>query len=327
MRAGWIKIVLVAVLLTSLASAVAATVFLAGLVENGDEDLPSDGIDSGNAMHAIFMDGEKYYPRLGVRNYLIMGIDKSQDADTRGQSDFLMIFSLDLNAETYNIVYVNRDTMVEVDYYDLKGNKGGTRVEQLALSHAYGDPFITSNRQKCDNTELSVSRLFRGMKFDGYISMTTDIIEVMVDHVGGVEVLVEDDLTSVDPRLIKGERVMLDGALAFKFVRARGGLDDSTNPARMKRHEAFMKAFLEKLGDESLTSSSVDFYEEISPMLVSNMDEAGQAELADRIFAYEGQGSISIEGEYKMGTKFWEFYAYEESIEKILKEVFYEKAN
>ena len=60
---------------------------------------------------------------------------------------------------------------------------------------------------------------------------------------------------------------------------------------------------------------------------VRSLGYALSRKLADRIFAYEGQGSISIEGEYKMGTKFWEFYAYEESIEKILKEVFYEKAN
>ena len=329
MKTNFKKIVLVAVLLVVLASVVAVALFVADRLENPGEEISDGGAGSENTMNAIYIDGEKYYPRLGVRNYLIMGIDKFEDQDKRGQSDFIMILSLDLYSKKYTIVSVNRDTMVEVDHYDTNEKKGETKIEQIALSHAYGKKDEESNRQKCKNTELSVSRLFGGMNFDGYISMTMDAVEVIVDSIGGVEVFVKDDLTAYDPRLVKDTYVMLDGELALTFVRARQGLDDSTNIARMERQEEFLRAFFEKLGGDSDISESLDFYEDISPKLVSNMDDVDQLELVTMVSEYERRDSITPEGEgiINKTTKLREFYASESSINEILKGVFYEKAN
>ena len=329
MKTNFKKIVLVAVLLVVLASVIAVALFVADRLDNHGEEIPSDGSDFENTMNAVYIDGEKYYPRLGVRNYLIMGIDKFEGQDKRGQSDFIMILSIDLYSEKYTIVSVNRDTMVEVDHYDTNEKKGETKVEQIALSHAYGKKDVESNKQKCKNTELSVSRLFGGMKFDGYISMTMDAVEVIVDSIGGVEVLVTDDLTAYDPRLVKDTYVMLDGELALKFVRARGGLEDSTNIARMARQEEFLRAFFEKLGVESSVSEALDFYEEVTPKLVSNMDEIEQLNLVTKIAEFERQDSITPEGAGIINpeTKLREFYVSDASIKEILKDIFYDKAN
>lgn len=331
MKANFKKIMLVAVLFVCLALVVAVALYIGKLTENGNGNIPEGESDPESTMKAIYIDGEKYYPRLGVRNYLIMGIDKEMDSEKRGQSDFIMILSLDLNKQEYTVVSVNRDTMVEVDHYNTKEEKGVTKVEQIALSHAYGKKDVTSNAQKCNNTALSVSRLFKGMHFDGYISMTMDAVEVIVDTIGGVEVFVEDDLSSYDERLVKGETVMLDGKLALTFIRARQGVPDNanTNIARMRRQETFLKVLFTKLGDESVISSSIESYEEIAEKLVSNMEPEEQLELATRVSEYERKDSLTPDGEplYNEKSKLIEFYVSEDSIKKILKEVFYEKAN
>jgi anionic cell wall polymer biosynthesis LytR-Cps2A-Psr (LCP) family protein len=165
------------------------------------------------------------------------------------------------------------------------------------------------------------------MKFDGYISMTMDAVKVIVDSLGGVEVLIEDnDLTAYDPSFVKGSKVTLNGELALKFVRARSGLEDATNAARMRRQETFLRALFAKLSEKSI-ESSFDFYDTISSKLVSNMYDTEQLEIVNKISEYKYQDSLVIDGEYRMGDKYWEFYASEDSIEQILIGAFYEKAN
>ena len=326
MKTNFKKIVLVAVFLVALVSVVAVALFVADFAENSGDNIPDDESNSANTMNAIYIDGEKYYPRVSVLNYLIIGVDKFEDQEKRGQSDFIMILSVDRDAGTYKLISINRDTMVEVDHYDTNGKKGDTKVEQIALSHAYGKKDEISNKQKCENTELSVSRIFMGMKFDGYISMTMDAVCEMVDEIGGVEVLIKDDMKIVDERLVQGETVLLDGDLALKFVRARTGVGEGKNPERMERQKDFLKAFFAKLEGQSLNTSIIELYDEISSMLVSDSEDT-YLEIFEKLSSYDNAGFVSPEGEYTMGQTYWEFNVSKDSIEEILKSIFYEKAD
>lgn len=334
MKSNRKKLILLVVLLICLALMISVAVLLSSLLESdweNGEDTDSETLNIEELLGAREIDGETYYPKRGVRNYLIMGVDEFGDASSgaRGQSDFIMILSFDSYAKSYDMITINRDTVVDVDYYDIFGNYGGVRREQIALSHAYGMLGEISNPKKCLNTQKSVSGLFGGLDFKGYISLTMDAVCIMVDHLGGVDVLIEDDLTGVDPRLIKGETVLMDGELALKFVRARGGLDDSSNIARMKRQEAFLERFFEKLGaDGEDEASMLRCYEAVESKLVSNIGEEGYSEMVSMLSTYEKRSALSPDGEAMVGKQgYMEFYADKESIKKILTGVFYEKAD
>ncbi len=294
--------------------------------QTGNEE---ESVDLSEVLNAIYIDDEMYLPKMGVRNYLIIGVDKYGDAasDLASQADFLIIMSFDSNAETYTMVSINRDTMAMVDEAD---GFGGHRMvyKQIALSHVYKGSEGVTNREKCVNTAKSASRLLYGMEFDGYMSMTMDAVSILVDWVGGVDVLIEDDLTVVDERLVKGETVTMDGELAMKFVRARGELDDSSNTSRMKRQEAFLKEFFEKVGaagfgDEQLIS----MYEEIAPHTYNSAGEDGYEELFYKLSKYTLSKSLSLKGESEIGRGgYIEFYIDEEHLKEVMVDVFYEKA-
>lgn len=325
------KIILSVALVLSLALTVAVAFWVIDLM-HGPQAQPGgeeESIDLSEVLNAIYIDEELYLPRLGVRNYLIIGVDKYGDveSDLSSQADFLMIMSFDSNAETYTMVSINRDTMTVVDEAD---GFGGHRMvyKQIALSHVYKGTEGVTNRDKCVNTAKAASRILCGMEFDGYMSMTMDAVSILVDRVGGVDVAVEDDLTSIDERLVKGETVTLDGELAMKFVRARGGLDDSSNIGRMGRQEAFLKKFFAKIGERQFDSEQlINIYEEINPYVYNSTGEDGYEELFYKLSEYSLSESMSLKGESKVGRGgYVEFYVDEKHVEEVLIDVFYEKA-
>ena len=322
------KVILSVALVLCLALVVAAAFGIVDRMYSPDEEDFDGPVDLGEVMNAIYVDGVLCYPKPGVRNYLIMGIDKygESGSDGVGQVDFLMVLSFDSNTEKYTMVSINRDTMVVVDESD---GFGGHRMvyKQIALSHDYRGTEGVTNNEKCENTARAASRVLCEMKFDGYMSMTMDAIAKMVDKFGGIDILVEDDLTSVDARLVKGETVKLDGELAVKFVRARGGLEDSSNSARMKRQEAFLSAFFEKITQSNLDETlMLEIYEEIQPYVCNDSGESGYEDLFYKLSKYELSESITLKGESAIGKGgYVEFSVDESHIKEVMVDVFYDK--
>ena len=156
------------------------------------------------------------------------------------------------------------------------------------------------------------------------MSMTMDAVEKVVDCLGGVEVLIEEDLTTVDERLVKGERVLLDGELAVKFLRARGGLEDSSNIARMGRQEAFMQALF-KAADKSTVSEEalMECFDSVYPHIVTDLDANGLEWLSGLLISYDKNAPLTLPGEAKKGEKHVEFYVDGEGLMDIVTEYFF----
>ena len=248
------RLFLAVLLVFSVVLAVAVGFFLIDYIE--EKNAMTDGgvnVDLTEELNAIYIDGELYLPRKGVENYLIIGVDKAgeSDSDQIGQADFLMVLSFDSNDGTYTLIPINRDTITDVYETDLFGNQRVVE-KQIALSHAYESSEGLTNKGKCENTVKSASAILCGMRFHGYMSMTMDAVKIIVDSIGGVEVVLDEDYSEADPAFTKGASVLLDGDGAMRFVRMRGGLDDSTNIARMHRQELFPA---ESFSSESFFSS------------------------------------------------------------------------
>ncbi len=78
------------------------------------------------------------------------------------------------------------------------------------------------------------------------MSINLSAISVLNDAVGGVNVQVIGDLTSVDPTLKEGANVTLLGGQAETYVRSREFDPLDANMARMQRQQQYITAFAQK---------------------------------------------------------------------------------
>ena len=276
----------------------------------------------------VEVDGKKYVLKDNVETFLVLGLDK-YEGQAQGdsynndkQSDFLMLFVFDKDAQKCTAIHINRDTMVDVNVLGVAGNKVDTVTKQIALAHTYGNGRDVS----CRNAADSVSRLLYGIKVNHYASFVLDSVAVMNDLVGGVEVTVQDDFSGIDDTLIKGETVTLKGEQALRYVRTRYGLEDSSNSTRMARQQQYINALREKFNqcvDED-QNFIVDSSIKMSDYIISDRSVTQLQELSRKFNEYEFGGIYDIEGESEQGVEFMEFYPDRESLEKTVVELFYD---
>ena len=191
----------------------------------------------------------KYEARKGIETILFIGLDKFEAEEYEfgylndQQCDFLMLFILDEEDQVCDVLHLNRDTMTEIRRLGVGGKDAGKFTGQLALAHTYG----SGGSDSCYNTTRAVSKLLKGVKIDHYVAMTMAGVGKVNDLVGGVEVTIPVDMTSVDPAFQEGATVLLQGDQALSFVRARRTVDDGTNLSRMERQRLYLSALYEKL--------------------------------------------------------------------------------
>ncbi len=302
---------------------VSAALLILGLWEKEHGEFPEA---TSKEDEFIEYNGKKYVFRDNIETFLVIGLDKfdgeaiSESYNNDKQADFIMLFVFDDEAKKSSVIYINRDTMANVNLLALNGNTYDTVVRQIALAHTQGNGKDVS----CHNVASSVSDLLLGTKVNHYISLTLDSVPIVNDLVGGVEVTVLDDFSGVDNSLVKGEKILLNGEQALNYVRTRENLEDNTNIARMKRQQQYMEALYKKaqscmLDDETFIAEAVL---KISDHMVSDRSVTQLEDLAKKFDEYEFSGSVNIEGESKVGEQYMEFYPDENSIKEIVSELF-----
>ncbi len=273
--------------------------------------------------------GKQYALRDNVEAFLVLGLDKldgtsiGDSYNNDKQADFLLLFVFDHEAKKCTTIHINRDTMTDVNVLGVAGNKIDTVTKQIALAHTYGNGRDVS----CRNTADAVSALFKGAKINSYLSATMDAVVQVNDSAGGVEVTVLEDFTGIDDTLVKGEKVTLMGQQTLTYIRTRSGLADSSNLARMERQRQYMSALREKVGlcmeqDENFLLETTL---KVSDFIISDRSVNQLQELANNYYAYESGDIIDLKGESKQGEQFMEFYPDEDSLMKLVIELFYEE--
>ena len=277
-------------------------------------------------VNTIEYEGKRYSLRDDVETLLIVGLDKfdaSLSADSYNNdkcADFLVLLVIDRKAKSYSTVYLNRDTITDVTVLGVGGQKVATVKEQLSLAHTYG----TGSEDSARNTARAVSAIFGGLRIDRYITLTMDAVAVLNDSVGGVTLTMAEDLTVVDPSFAEGSTVTLTGEQALRFVRARGGLEDSSNVRRMERQKQYLDALYAQLWAhlETEKTFSTSVAKDLSRYMVSNCSSGELERMMDALGKIEMGESYSLTGDYMIG-KYAEFYPYESSVKRILVSLFY----
>jgi LCP family protein required for cell wall assembly len=274
----------------------------------------------------IIHNGIEYELKQNVETFLVIGLDKfdgdtfSDSYNNNEQADFLMLFVFDNDARQCTAIHINRDTMAEINRLGVAGDKIGTVYQQIALAHTYGNDDVS-----CRNTADSVSSVLMDVRVNHYISVTMDAVPVVNDLVGGTELVILDDFSSIDPAMVKDEIVRLTGEQALKYVRTRQGLEDSSNTTRMKRQQQFVQTVYDqfKLCSEADSEFIVNASLKLADYMVSDRSVTQLQTLAEKFNDYEFLGIQSIKGESVLGKRYMEFYPDQAALKELVINTFY----
>lgn len=290
--------------------------------------LPKQPVETMTVSKTITRHGVDYFPRQDITVFLILGIDEfgevkdSGSYNNTGEADVVLLAIFDETEETYNILALNRDTMMDVSVLGVGGKYAGTYFEQLALSHTYGSGL----KDSCENTRKTVSEFLNNIQIDYYLSMNMDAIGILTDAVGGVKVNVAEDFSLVDPSIKMGE-IVLHGEQALNFVRLRKDVGLQLNISRMDRQKLFMNSFVQSLQQKIMNDDMFvfDTYEKVQPYIVTDCSANLLSTLVSRFSDYKLQEIITPEGENVLTQKYYEFYVDEEKLDEIILSLFYGK--
>ena len=264
--------------------------------------------------------GDRYRRTPAVTTLLLAGIDRTGELTgirsaryrSGGQADFLMLIAIDHTNRQIHRLQIDRDAMTDVTVLSVYGQETGTRVMQVCLSHSYG-------ATKDDNaryTVRAVKNLLDNQDIHNWYMVDYTAVSILADLLGGIQVTVPQDMTSIDPGWTAGAEIVLQGKMAERFVRERKTIGDGTNEERMKRQLVFMDSALDQ------TISAIGENKEFGTQLLAALKSKSESNLSDPELLdimnvsvnYEVMPVEYLEGKYLIGDSgYMEFYPAENS--------------
>ena len=225
---------------------------------------------------------------------------------------------------------ISRDSMTEVDIYNVNGEYVKTEEMQACLAFAYGD----GKHGSCENTVKAVSRLLYGMPIQSYAVLDIAAIRPLNDAIGGVEVMIhEEDI--LHGRFKPGEKVLLKGDDVTFYVSSRRteipGEPIDSNNNRMARQRQYMMNFIQKALQETQKDISVplNLYNIVkkNDHIITNLDTSKIAYLTTKIMKvdFSEDSFRTVPGEVVAGEKHAEFHVDDEALYQMILDTFYVK--
>ena len=255
------------------------------------------------ALGSLKLNGNIYSYYHDFETYLIMGTDKT-GADSKvyqgSMSDFLMLVIVDKTDNNYSFLPINRDTMSEVRLIQDDGTGAATAELQLCTAHWYGG----NAEQSCANTVESISKLFGGLKINGYYAIPMDEIPKLNHSVGGVTVTLLEDFQDIDRQMKKGETLALSDEQAYHYIHDRYGVGDEKNTSRMKRQQQYMEAFFTKAKEKTKSDKAYvgQLFREFEQTATTNLTAKKISGLTNRLIKGTQKGFFEIKGTSKIGN-------------------------
>ena len=288
----------------------------------------------------VIYKGEKYIYNEDIITILFMGVDKSLESEegdgtesdesvigTNGQADTLVLGIIDKKNERISFINVSRDTIADIDIFNVNNEFIGSEKRQICLQYAYGDGRETS----CEYVANALKRYLYGMPINAYVAIDYDAIAVLNDAIGGVEVNVLEDLSSGPyAELVEGKNVTLFGDMAMYYCRTRDSYSVDANNYRMARQKQYLMAFMQKTLElvRADLGVSLDLYNIAKPYMVTDIGISEVTYLATTVTGYgiETDAIKSIPGEIVLEDEHAAFYADEIALYELILNTFYNKA-
>ena len=289
----------------------------AGISESRSSTSSSGTIISGKE---ITWQGKKYVYNEDIRNILFLGVDKNnQEMQTQdyagrgGQADSIILLSLNIKEKTAVMLNISRDCMTDIEIYDMSGDFVESQETQLALQYAYGD----GEKRSCWLMKKAVANLLNDIPIHGYMALNIEGISALNDVLGGVEITIPEDYTSIDEAFVQGAVLTLTGEQAEKYVRYRDIRVTGSNNGRMERQNQFLKAMVRLLKEKIQENS--EFVDTLFTVCQPYMTTDLTVEQMEEYASYELDDTyIKVPGETRKGEKHDEFIVDEEKLMDVL---------
>ncbi|HEX6498584.1 MAG TPA: LCP family protein [Micromonosporaceae bacterium] len=185
----------------------------------------------------------------GALNMLLLGSD-SRDPDNKAKpgqwrTDTIILLHIPASHDKAYLISIPRDLYVYIPKSPTNPQFGDTR-EKINASFAWGGLPLT----------VETVEGFTGVRIDHVALIDFGGFQQVVDALGGVDLYVEQDVTSIHPphRHFKKGMNHLDGAEALDYVRQRYQFPDG-DFARMRHQQQFLKAVMDKAASTGTLSN------------------------------------------------------------------------
>ncbi len=322
------KLIIVLSIILSVAVVITATVAI--FVKIGERKLreeltfENDGLTVDDAYQdadEVFYKGQTYVYNKDLINILCIGVDKSNNTDHRDrQADALYLLSLDTDKKLLNVLAISRNTLADIDVYDIDNEFLATEKAQICLSYVYGKDDKQSTLLTCK----AVSRFLYDIPINAYYTVFMDAIDEIVDAVDGVELVIPDDMAAVNSNWKKGKKITLSGSNALRFIQYRG----ETHAPRLERQKLFISSFIKqaKTAFKKDFSVPVSLYKSIAKNSVTDIGASKVSYLATQM-AGASFKMYSIEGKTGFDGMYETFLADETALYESVLNLFYIKTN
>ena len=280
--------------------------------------------------NTVTWQGKNYKYNQNLSNYLLLGVDKRTPAETRvgkadaGQADALFLLSLNRKTKEMTLISIPRDTMADVESFDLEGKSLGKSKDHISLSYGYGD----GGAESCKLTQEAVSNLFYGLPIQGYLAMNLDGIPELAKSVGGLTVTVPNNsLEYKYPEFAEGAEVTLTEENTEIFVRSRDVDESQSAIYRMERQKAFLDAFSKKAKEcyEQNAKFAANLFVAIKPYTVTNISEDRLMKLFQTADEGDGYTEWTVPGEGTQGLSYDEYQVDDDALYAKIMETFYQE--
>ena len=280
--------------------------------------------------NTVTWQGKTYKYNQNLSNYLLLGVDKRTPAETRvgkadaGQADALFLLSLNRKTKEMTLITIPRDTMTDVESFDLEGKSLGKSKDHISLSYGYGD----GGAESCKLTQEAVSNLFYGLPIQGYLAMNLDGIPELAKSVGGLTVTVPNNsLEYKYPEFAEGAEVTLTEENTEVFLRSRDVDESQSAIYRMERQKAFLDAFSKKAKEcyEQNAKFAANLFVAIKPYTVTNISEDRLMKLFQTADEGDGYTEWTVPGEGTQGLSYDEYHVDDDALYAKIMETFYQE--
>lgn len=282
---------------------------------------------AGEEGRTALCDGKRYRQRPEMTSILLMGHDGRATDALNGQVDFIMVAAIDTETAETTLVYIPRDTMVDVERtYSHSDIYADDMRMQIAAAFAYGSDFEHS----AERMRQTVSNLLFNIPIEYYFMLDIDGIGALADSVGGVQVVAIEDVPKTDMRA--GETYVLSGEQARQYVVERDEDVPWSALRRLERQSQFMDAFIEKLFEEVKVNplAAMGVLDSVSDHALTDLGPSEVAYLASMYLRHglDGVETVTLEGEsaYNEQTGYEELILDNDAALRTLLDIYFEEA-
>ena len=271
----------------------------------------------------VEVDGVRYRLNSDLQTVLFLGVDDGSEtlpgtAPGEGRrADTIFLLLMDDSNRQIKLLAISRDTIADVDVYDVNGDYAYTAPTHINMQYFYGD----SSSRSCFLMKRAVSRLLYGMRMDGCLSLNAKGIVSIVDNLGGLTVTMPDDYTEIDPRYQAGAKLTLTGSETEHLLRHRDTDVHGSNEDRVERQVRLIKALVEKLQSSTSAGKLEDLLDSAGKEVCSDLD----AETLKKLVTYRlDPETMTLPGTVAEGTNHDEFHVDEAALRALLIALFYQ---